>query len=70
LQKSEKQKATVYGYKEIYVSMGDLTFGEEATPTWALLVILSNILLQMFRLLLELLCIRKIKNLAEEWNVF
>jgi hypothetical protein len=24
----------------------------------------------MFRLLLELLCIRKIKNLAEEWNVF
>jgi hypothetical protein len=48
-------KATVYGYKGAMFPSDDT--GEEATPTWALTGILSNILLQMFRSLSELLCV-------------
>jgi trehalose/maltose hydrolase-like predicted phosphorylase len=45
----EEKKATVYGYKGAMFPWESDDIGEEATPTWALTGILSNILLQMFR---------------------
>jgi hypothetical protein len=45
----KQKKATVYGYKGAMYPWESDDTGEEATPTWALTGILSNILLQMFR---------------------
>jgi hypothetical protein len=47
--KKRSKKATVYGYKGAMFPWESDDIGEEATPTWALTGILSNILLQMFR---------------------